>query len=425
LVTVACGPANSTPLVNGEIPTMTPMVSETPVVQGAAIPTLEPTATSPADLQGTITLWHSWSEMDRQALLTVIAAFREKYPAVQFDVLYVPQEDLQARFAAIDQAGDGPGMLLGPSGWGPGLFDAGSIQDLSGLVEKTLTADLNQAALGSVQYHQALIGLPYDLQGVVLYRNKAMIAASPDRFENLVKLAQDATKGNKVGAVLERSFFYTGADLNGLGGQLMHPDGTPAFNDAHGVAWINLLLSFSQAGPTEYATDNDLVLFEEGRAGFIIDGTWNMQAISNTIGMDNLAIDPWPFYQDGQLSGYVLSDNLYLSTHARQQDQLALIAFASFLLSPESQAVLAGAGMIPAMLSIPVGNPLIAQAMFALSGGTTYPVGPGMGIYLPALDKALKSIFFENVPLSDALQRASDSILQALAEPALTPTSTP
>ena len=54
----------------------------------------------------------------------VIAAFQGMYPDVQFDVLYVPFDDLRGKFETAAATGGGPSVLIGAADWGPALFDA-------------------------------------------------------------------------------------------------------------------------------------------------------------------------------------------------------------------------------------------------------------------------------------------------------------
>lgn len=198
----------------------------------------------------------------------------------------------------------------------------------------------------------------------------------------------------------------------------METDGSPAFSAEdyrHSVAWIDLLRSFEQAGPTDYATDTDLNLFKEGRVGFIVASTWNMADLDEILGANMLSIDPWPFYQQGQLSGYVQSKNIYLNTNEDGDDKKASLEFAQFILSREVQARLAEAGFIPAATGVQVKDLLVEKAMVALSTGTTYPVIPAMAHYSTPMDTALRAIFNDSVPPAEALQRAHNEIEEALA----------
>ncbi len=375
--------------------------------------------------QGTIRIWHSWNESERNTLALIIKDFNEIYPDVFFDVLYIPSEYIQARYESEIREGYGPALLLGPAEWGPALFDAGLVADLEGTLQDSLLATINKPALDAARYHDALIGLPYSMQGIVLYRNEDISTLIPTSFEELISLAQTSTQGEQIGAILERSFFYSGAHLSGIGGQWMDSNGLPAFNNDKGLAWIELLRTFDQAGPANFLTDQDLEFFKSGRVGWIIDGTWNLQALTEAMGPENLNIDPWPPCAEGRLSGYVLPEMMYMSNRTEGDNLTSTIKFIEYFLSPQAQANLAGAGRIPVINNLPLTNPenkLISQAMAALAGGTAYPILPETTLYATNVDVALRAVFQEGVPPDQALNNAEEAIIAAIQQGQATPT---
>jgi len=385
---------------------------------------------TPQVISGTVTIWHSWEEAYLPALLRRISAFQALYPDVQFDVLYVPAIDLRPSFEQATSEGWGPTILIGPAEWGPELFKKGLIVDLSTYAESAMLEPLNPAAVESGRFEQALLSLPLDVRGVVMYRNRRIIPEAPATWDGLVRLAQAATQGQRLGAMFDRSFFFSGAHLFGIGGHLMSDEGQPAFNDAFGLAWINLLQSYDQAGAAIFASDEDLNRFKEGKVGFILEGTWNRQLLAEAIGAENLSIDPWPLYGQGSLSGFIQAEGIYLTPQAWDEEQGISWKFAQFLMDPESQASLAEVGLIPALSGsavvlaahgIRVEDALIAQAMLAFQEGTAYPLSPQMNLYTTQLDIALKSIFEEGVPPAQALQAAQDKITIALQATTATP----
>jgi maltose-binding protein MalE len=387
--------------------------------QPPAQPTKPPAAPSAPTLKGTVSLWHAWKESEIASLNEVIAAFQAEYPDVKFDILYVPFDDLRGKYETAASTGGGPALLIGAADWGPAFYDAGLVADLTPYLTPDFLATINEAALGAVQYKGALIGLPQTIKGVVMYRNKAIIPQAPKTWEELVAAAKAATQGDVVGANLEYGFFFSAAHLHGIGGKLMEPNGDPAFNNEKGVEWVNLLVSFKEAGPTEYYTDNDVNLFKAGKAGVIIDGTWNLGGLAETIGADKLAIDPWPAYKGGHLSGYVQTENIYLNANVTGEDQKAALAFIQFFLSPKAQALLADptkAAHIPAAKGVEVTDPLLKQAVEAFALGTAFPVIPEMGAYWGPMDTALKSVFDEGADPAAALQQAYDSIVAKIKE---------
>jgi ABC-type glycerol-3-phosphate transport system substrate-binding protein len=399
----------------------------------ARTPTTMPTATEVVT-QGTISIWHSWDDPQIPALLRSIDAFGEIYPNVHFDVLYVPSLDLRASFEQVAENGGGPTILIGSADWGPDLFDQGLVVDIQDLVGADLVNTLNPAAVGTTRYGDNMIGLPLNIDGVVLYRNNNIVLGSPATFDELITLAQANSEGEILGAYLDRSFFMGGGHLNGLGGRLMNPEGDPAFNDEKGLEWIELLKSFEEAGPSDYFTDDDSNLFKEGRVGFIVEGTWKRQELAEAIGESNLSVVTWPIHAGGTLSGYVRAENIYLTPRAMDEDQLVSWKFIEFLLSPESQTELAEVGLIPAINGSPanlaagkmnVTDRLIRQAMLALADGTTYAVIPEMSAYTAPMDIALKSVFIEGVDPVEALSTAERTIRMTLAALRSTPTPAP
>jgi arabinogalactan oligomer / maltooligosaccharide transport system substrate-binding protein len=381
-----------------------------------------PSTTYPTEeiIRGTVSIRHSWDETQMAVLAQIIKNFQTIHPDVQFDVLYVPVDNLRARYVQDTEDGIGPTLLLGPAEWGPELFKSGLITDLSTLIDDNLVATLNQPALETAKLDDKLFGVPYSIQGVVLYRNKDIVTLAPNNFDDFIVLAQTASQGDVIGAFLERSFFYSAGHLAGLGGQLMDANHAPAFNNEKGREWLELLKKFEEAGPTDYFTDADLERFKQGKVGWIIDGTWNMRSLAEAIGADKLAIDPWPSYQEGHLAGFVMADNLYLSAKAQGEDRTATLRFMEYLVSPEAQTLIAGANRIPAALTINPTDPeygaLILQAINAMAHGTAYPIAPEITTYSTNLDISLRAFFEHSTSPDQALQSAQEAIQAVLAQ---------
>ena len=396
-----------------DLQTSTPRPPATAFTPSTAFPT-------EVIIRGTVSIRHSWDETQLPVLAQIIKNFQSIYPDVLFDVLYVPVDNLRARYIQDTEEGIGPTLLMGPAEWGPELFKSGLVTDLSSLVDDKLVATLNQPALEAAKLDDKLVGLPYSIQGVVLYRNKDIVTLAPGNFDDFITLAQTASQGDVIGAFLERSFFYSAGHLAGLGGQLMDSSSAPVFNNEKGLEWLELLKKFEEAGPTDFYTDADLERFKQGKVGWIIDGTWNMHSLAEAIGADKLAIDPWPTYKDGHLAGFVTADNLYLSAKAQGNDQTATLRFIEYLLSPEAQTLLADAKRIPAAQTITPTDPeygdLVLQAITAMAQGAAYPVAPEINTYGTNLDISLRSFFEHSAPADQALQSAQNAIQAVLAQ---------
>lgn len=395
----ACGPKTEPGPIQINVPDA-PVVPELP--------------TQPA-VKGTITLWHGWKENEIASLNEVIAAFQAMYPDVTFDVLYVPFDDLRGKFETAAATGGGPSVLIGAADWGPSMYDAGLLADLTADMPADFLATINPAALGATQYNDALIGLPQTVKGVVMFRNKTIVPNASATLDELIANATAVTTADVTGALLEQGFFFSAAHLNGVGGSLMSPAGDPLFNDAKGVEWLNNIVKFNTLAPLGYYSDDDVNLFKAGKAGVIIDGSWNLSALAEAIGKDNLAVDPWPT----PLSGFVQTENIYINANTTGDDYEAAVVFLQFFLSKDAQALLADAtkaGHLPATLGVSVTDPLLQQASAAFAGGTAFPVIPEMGAYWGPMDNAIKKVVLEAADPAAALQEAFDAVTAKVAE---------
>lgn len=402
-----------------------------------AAPTRTATSTpTPTEvvIRGTISIWHGWEDLRAQALLRTIANFQQIYPDVQFDVQYIPSIDLKNSYKNAFQQGREPTLLIGPASWGPEFFDLGMIADLSGQLPAEMVNAVNPAAMTAGSYRGAQLGLPLSIQGVVLYRNQTIIPIESTTFQDLVEFAGRATEGETIGAILDRSLYFSGGHLYGLGGSFLDSEGNPTFNSPAGLAWIGLLRDYERIGPTEYFGDGDLDLFKEGKVGLITESTARRGELAQAVGEANLAIDPWPLRESGTMAGFVEAELIFASPVAfEQQNQIAWL-FAKTFLSSEAQTAIAQSGVIPAanasiipsgVTRVQVDDRLTREAMLALVDGVAYPVHPAFQYYTGPLDVALSSIFFNQADPALALENAEQAVLEAIAFATQTPTLTP
>jgi len=356
------------------------------------------------------------------AFETVVDAFQDVYPDIRFDITIIPQVDLRDRYEADAYNGGGPNLLLAPAEWGPWYYDNHLVADLSAYTSDEFLAHIYPAALGTGQYESALISLPIAQRGVVLYRNLDLIPDAPQTFDELINMAQAATRGGNLGAYFDRGAFYSAGNISGLGGELMDIDQKPLFNSPAGLGWLDLMADYDVAGAVGLNTNRDFDLFSSGRIGFIVDGTWQIAALEHALGTENFAIDSWPEYGSGHLSGFVQTEAVYLNPNTVDGDQMAAMLFMGFLLTPEVQQYLAEYGLIPTVVDA---NPRpfhIAEAVTALAVGTAYPPVADPHIltaYWEGLELAIQMRFTYRDDAQVALQSAEQHVLVRLR--ALTP----
>ena len=402
------------PSTGARVPSPTPYAG-TPGATPTELPPRPPLSPPPAG--SSVTIWHSWSVTETEVLRSVIRSFQRMYPDVTFTLSYVPLDDLYSTYEEAAYLGHGPSLLLGPASWGPNLFKETLVSDLKPFVPANYLDDLIPAGLASGEYQDALISLPLSLHGSVMFRNRALISTPPSTVDDLISRSSQATHGGVVGSYLERGSDLSAAGIIGLGGRMVGEDGYPLFDDALGIQWLDLLAAYDTAGAVTFNTNRDLQMFKLGRVGIIIDNSWNIEALKQAIGADNLAIDPWPAFGSGHMTGWVEADSIFLNANTTDNDRFASLAFMGYLLDPSVQLRLAEVGHIPSVLTTRLRDVLFQQAMEAFTDGVPYPITMDenvLSIYWDELDMAIQAVFQNGSDPEAALKRASDRIYQTI-----------
>ena len=408
--------ASGTP--NGTIsPTTTPSPGAgTPLTTPTEMPPRPPLSPPPAG--SSVIIWHSWGSAETAALQSIIQSFQRLYPTVTFSLQYIPQDDLYNSYADAASIGQGPSLLLGPSNWGPELFKGKLITDLDSYVPSNYLVNINPVALSSGEYNNSLISLPLSQHGLLMFRNTSLISKAPTSMDELKALSLEATHGGIVGSYLERGSYFSSPAIIGLGGRLMDENGYPAFNDEYGLEWLDLLGAYDAAGAVTFNTNWDLERFKQARVGIIIDGSWNTSVLAQSIGIDNLAIDPWPTFGTGHMSGWVETDSIFLNSNTIGDNRFAALSFMGYLLDPTVQMYLAEVGHIPTVMTTQPRDIFIKQSMVAFLNGVPYPITVDdqvLSIYRNELDNAIRGVFDHGMDPKSALQTAEDNITRALS----------
>jgi ABC-type glycerol-3-phosphate transport system substrate-binding protein len=114
------------------------------------------------------------------------------------------------------------------------------------------------------------------------------------------------------------------------------------------------------------------------------------------------------------MSGYLETENLYLGAQASGADRQAALAFMQFLLSPESQNLLANSALanhVPSVVGLDVSDPLMQQEIAVLATDVAYPARI-WNDYAGPLNTAIKEVIQGNSDPRGALKEAQDAISQ-------------
>jgi arabinogalactan oligomer/maltooligosaccharide transport system substrate-binding protein len=360
-----------------------------------------------------ITIWHGLDGAGELALREIIDVYQRMKPGTQINLSFFPHDDLHDRYTSAVLSGESPAILLGSGEWGPQLYKHGVIADLTNKISLEFLSNINKPALERASFQDSLIGLPFSISGVVMYRNSSIIQEHPNTIIDMISLSQAASRGRIIGSYLEIGALFALPQLTPCSGELLNQDGFPTFNNLAGQCWFDVLRAFEEAGPTSFNSDDDFNRFITGNVGIILDGTWNKDILYEKLG-DNLVIDSWPEYKQGHLSGYVWTDNIYLNPNLTDFEMKSAVALSEFLLTPGSQELLSQTGMIPSILNPDIHDNLIAQSMLALAEGTPFPVIPEMEFYWEPMQAALFSVLIGKEDPSIILQATSEEISERI-----------
>ena len=410
LLITACQPA----------PSLTPTLTSTPTeVPRTATP--QPTATfdPKALMSGTVRLWLAWNPSELDSLQKVLSAFLEQYPGVSFTIAYYSENELLSALELAITADTLPTMIFGPSSWGPELWEDGQLLDLTIQLAHDPISSIDSLAWDQVNYDGAVIGLPLERQGIVLYRNRSIVAEATGTLDELVSMGQELKGAQNVGFALDFGFINSTSQVTACEGDLFDAEGNFFLEDQVGYCWLRMMRAFRRAGRVWFNSDEDLTLFITGNSGWLIGSTLESRQLSSFEGVRDLVIDPWPMYTETgrRMAGFVWTENLYLIKGSAHDDVEATWAFARFLLSPEIQLMLSdpeGANHLPALSNLILDDALQIQMVSSLSSGVPLPLRPDLDLYFEPLEGAVRAVAIQGASPELALDVALKKIDQAL-----------
>ncbi|MEJ2569468.1 MAG: extracellular solute-binding protein [Anaerolineales bacterium] len=351
-------------------------------------------STPSGSLYGEVRIWLSWNSDELRGLHRVIDRFLEQNPATDFSIVYFPEDELKPALESLEDASLGPSIVFAPSSWGPWMWSQGWVVDVAGRVDEELDSNVHPLAWSQVSYENARIGLPLELQGVVLYRNRELAGTAPESVQGWVNTALQLKEEGKVGIALDLGFDFTASQIDACDGSLFTESGEVTIDTPQGRCWLELLAFIRQASRVTTNTDEDVNLFETGQAGWVIDGTWNARRYEDAIGIQNLLVDLWPLYQatDRHLAGFVWTENSYLMQGLSDLDAEASWAFMRFLLTPEAQGMLsqvANADHLSVLTGLESSDILQREVTAALFQGVPRPLLMDLDVYRSPLESAV------------------------------------
>lgn len=353
-----------------------------------------------------------WPPAETHWLSGLLSQFGERHQGVQVSLRYIPRAEFHAKLLSQALLADGPTILLGPSAWATELYDAGMTQEVTERISPELRASLTPIAWSQAEDGEQMLGVPIELQGMVLYRNPAIL---PEAAPNLEEMEQrSAALSSRRGLVLDLGMRTSMPFMSACGGTLMLVNSGIQVDEAVGTCWLKLLQRMAGMGTIGSEPDADLQAFLAGDTAWLVDSVEYLPRIEQALGQTPV-IDDWPVYgETGKpLSGYTWALNAYLRSGLGVEDAEASWAFIQFLLSPEAQldySRIAGAAHLPVLAEAWELSEEMAQAREILTNNTPYPLARGLAEFTTPLERAARLVARQSGEPVSAWRRAMETL---------------
>ena len=402
----ACGAALGEPTsqFNGSLPaTITP----------APLPTLTPAPTAGPSQR--VSIWLDWKPHELQSLYQAIEEFQTDHSDVEFAITYRPRSDLLSAFENAASTGRGPSILLGPSQWGPLLREKGYILNLSPLLDPGMESDVHAIAWTQAAEGSQLFGLPLELQGIVLYRNRTLAAQPVAELGEWFTIAEKLHSTNLLALNADLGLEVALPMMAACGVELFDARGDLLVFEQGGICWLELLSQIADLGRVVFDSEDDLELFKIGQAAWLIGSTELRAELTEAIGVTNLKVDPWPLYDATgfPLRGFTWSENAYLVAGSTESDLEASWTFLQFLFGHQGQQILsdpAGAAHIPSTSALDPPDSLMLEASSMLRAGVPLPLRDELTLAQEPLMAAIQSAVLQGSDPAFALKMAEERL---------------
>lgn len=282
----------------------------------------------------------------------VAAQFKAKYAKYGVNVI-VQQGGLDdaLKLKTDIPSGNGPDVATCADDKTYEYVKANLFRPLDQSIVKELKSNIRPLAMSTVTYNGKVYGAPLSLETYVLFYNKKLVdqvaggkpVTSYEELAAQAKVFNDPTQ-NKYWFLFDAS---TGSPqypmISAYGFNLFGKSGTdedPGLKSAAFEKGLEVLKAYHDILPVDAAdlgnTDSLDTQFETGKAGYIMDGPWNVKTYKKS-GVD-LGVVPVPSYKGHQGKTFAFVHNVQVSAFSKYPKASEL--FVEFLTSRESASLL-------------------------------------------------------------------------------------
>ncbi len=380
---------------------------------------------APAFLVAQVVLWHAYRADEQRALEACVAVWNRTHAESHVEAVALPFDGYAAKLEAAIPRGNGPDLFVGSHEAVGDWARLGLVEPLETQVAPATLAQFLDGTVTPLRTHGHLYGLPLAFKSLALFYRRDRVPVPPRTTDALLGLAR-ATKASQPGhyalAYEAGSFFYHAAWLHGFGGHILDAHDQPALTSDAAVASVAFvrLLAAEQLLPAESTSVVAAQLFNDGRAGMIINGPWFAGDIAPGVPW---AVAPLPTVSATGLPAAPLVTIEALLLPARAHEPAAALAFATWLAGAEAARIRARIGRqtvaARAAWDDPqiAGDPLLSAFRAQLAATVPMSNAPAMRQVWEPAQQALRQVLRGAVEPRVALAAAQARILTALRPP--------
>lgn len=397
------------------------------VDEGTATEGTEGDDVSAADADADLVIWADDVRVPPMQEIGQQCGDAEGYTVAVQEVAF---EDIRGQLQQAGPAGEGPDVIVGANDWIGELVTNGAISQ----IELPDPEAFQDVAIEGFTYEGSLVGVPFAVENLALYRNTDLVPEAPETWQEVVDISLELQDSGEVEqafllpATAEEVPYHIHPIFTGFGGYYFGQDAGGGYDTSDiGIDSEGAL----QAGQTvQEWVDQGFInpdvtgqiqqeRFGAGEAAFAVSGPWAL--VQGGAGFQetdvNFAVDPFPTLDGNPMQPFVGVQGIMIS--AFSENSLLAQSFATECMAAvDAQLTMAEANSRPPALieaneQILSENPAIGAFGEASENGVLLPALPAMSSVFTALGDAWTLIFQGEDP-TQALENAAQTAREAV-----------
>lgn len=394
--------------------------------------TAGPGATAAPQEQVELTYWHTMNDPETAQFESVVAAFEAANPGISVETTRYAYDDFKSALLTSIAGGEAPDTARLDIIWVPEFAEMGALLQLDGTLPEfdSIAQGTFPGPLATNQWEDHYYGLPQNTNTQVLLWNREVFEAAgiegpPQTLEQFGEASCALTQGqDQYGFALGGTYFWAPAPVfYSMGGRVVDEGITTAEGYVNGEASLAAFGMFKDLYDQGCLSPNLLgggVGTGDGHAtgtyAMITDGPWMVDIYQGSFPDFEVNFELVPAGPEGT-SSVVGGENVVV--FAGSENQEAALRWAQFLLSEESQRLMAEVGVIPTLSSL-VGDPAMPEHfgvfMEQLETAQARVPHPKWSDMDNAINNAFQRMLRGEQSVEEALDQAAEEINQLLGQ---------